>query len=113
MRDLLVAEASGDQDASLAVEMFVRRAAAGIAAAATSLAALDALVFTAGIGANAAPIRSRISARLGVLGVLALPDADTRADGVLTETGIRPAVLRVEAREDLVIAAEAASLLEG
>jgi acetate kinase len=113
MRDLLVAEASGDAEASLAVEMFVRRAAAGIAAAATAVPSLDALAFTGGIGANAGPIRSRIAARLGVLGVPALPDTATRSDGVLTEPGSRPAVLRVEAREDLVIAAESATLLGG
>ena len=74
-------------------------------------ATFDGLVFTGGIGANAGPVRSRIAARLSVLGLPALPDADTDADGVLTEPGSRPAVLRVEAREDLVIAAEAASLL--
>ena len=117
MRELLAAEASGDAAARLALELYVRRAAAGIAAAATSLPNLDALVFTGGIGANAAPIRARIAARLAVLGVPALPESDPRpgrdagADGVLTEPGRSPAVLRVEAREDLVIAAEVAALL--
>jgi acetate kinase len=110
MRLLLEAGASGDQDASLAVEMFVRRAAAGIAAAATALPLLDALVFTGGIGANAAVIRARIAGRLGVFGVPALPGSDVHADAVLTERASPPAVLRVEAREDLVIAAETAAL---
>jgi len=111
MRELLEVEASGDAAVSLALELFVRRAAAGIAAVATSLPSLDALVFTGGIGANAAPIRSRVAARLAVLGVPALPESDADAREMLTERGRRPAILRVEAREDLVIAAEAASLL--
>jgi acetate kinase len=111
MRELLEVEASGDAAVSLALELFVRRAAAGIAAVATSLPSLDALVFTGGIGANAAPIRSRVAARLAVLGVPALPESDGDAREMLTERGRRPAILRVEAREDLVIAAEAASLL--
>jgi acetate kinase len=110
MRLLLDSEASGDPDASLAVEMFVRRAAAGIAAAATALLSLDALVFTGGIGANASVIRARIAGRLAVLGVPAFPGSDAYADAVLTEGASPPAVLRVEAREDLVIAAETAAL---
>jgi acetate kinase len=111
MRELLEAERSGERAAALALELFVRRAAAGIAAAATSLPSLDALVFTGGIGANAAPIRARITSRLAVLGVPALAATDTRVDAVLTERDSRPAILRVEAREDLVIAAEAFKLL--
>ncbi len=112
MRTLLELEASRDADASLALEMFVRRAAAGIAAAASALPSLDALVFTGGIGANATPIRSRIAARLAVLGVPDLPESDLHSDAVLTRLEGRPAILRVEAREDLVIASEAVSLLE-
>jgi acetate kinase len=110
MRVLLDAEASGDAEAGLAVELFVRRAAAGIAAVATALPFLDALVFTGGIGANATPIRTRIAARLAVVGVPALPERDVHADTVLTERGNGPAVLRIEAREDLVIASQAAAL---
>jgi acetate kinase len=113
MRTLLEAEASGDPDASLAIDMFVRRAAGGIAAAATALPSLDGLVFTGGIGENAGPIRSRIAERLAVLGVPALPVRGAHSDGVLTKPGTSPAVLRVEAREDLVIAAEATALLGG
>jgi acetate kinase len=111
VRELLSAEASGDEAAALAIELFVRRAAGGTAAVATSLPALDALVFTGGIGANAAAIRSRVAARLAVLGVPALSPRDVRADAILTESGSRPAILRVEAREDVMIAAEAFLLL--
>jgi acetate kinase len=107
MRELLARAAAGDPAAALAVAMFVRRAAEGIAAAATSLRRLDAIVFTGGIGEHAAPIRERTVERLGVLGVLG-PLADTVADAILTPPGASPAVLRVEAREDLVIAAAAA-----
>ena len=54
MRELLALEAGGDEAATLALAMFVRRAAECIAAAATSLPVLDAIVFTGGIGENAA-----------------------------------------------------------
>ena len=109
MRELLGRAADRDERAALAVEVFVRRAAEGIAAAATSLPGLDALIFTAGIGERSAEIRERICARLAVLGLPAdLASADE--DAVLSADGVRPAVLRVAAREDLVIARATATL---
>jgi acetate kinase len=108
VRELLEREEAADEAAILAVELFVRSAAAGIGAAATALPALDAVVFTGGIGENAGAIRERIVGRLGVLdlrGPLAAPgDGDDQADLVLTPSGRTPAVLRIVAREDLVIA---------
>jgi acetate kinase len=113
VRELLAAEADGDARAALALAVFVSRAAECIAAAATSLRHLDALVFTAGIGENSAPIRARITARLGSLGLAPIPEAAVGEDAVLSEPGAVPAVLRVEAREDLVVARAAARLVEG
>lgn len=108
MRELLRAEGEGDQRASLAVELFVRRAAAGIAAAATSLPSLDALVFTGGIGEHAAGVRARIVERLAILGLSMLASGPgPGGDGVVAPGP--PAILRIHAREDLVIAAAAAS----
>jgi acetate kinase len=103
MRELLEREAGGDEQAALAIELFVRRAAEGIAAAATASPRLDALVFTGGIGEHAAPVRERVVGRLGSLGFgRVLSDADE--DAVLTPGGSRPAVVRIASREDLVIA---------
>jgi acetate kinase len=109
MRELLERDAAGDGPAALAVELFVRRAAEAVAAAATALPRLDALVFTGGIGEHAGPVRSRVVERLAVLG-LSGPLADPDGDAALSPDGARPAVLRVEAREDLVIAEAAAAL---
>lgn len=104
VRELLVAEAAGDDAAALALELFVRRAAAGIAAAATCLPVIDAVVFTGGIGENSGRMRARIAASLAVLGIPTIPDADVHEDEVLTDSGRTPAVLRIQAREDIVIA---------
>lgn len=109
MRALLERDAAGDEPAALAVELFVRRAAESVAAAATSLPRLDALVFTGGIGENAAPVRERIVGRLATLG-MGGPLSGAGGDAVLTAADRRPAVVRVEAREDLVIAEAAATL---
>jgi acetate kinase len=101
VRELLDAEAAGDERSALALAMFVRRAAAAIAAAATTLPRLDAIVFTGGIGSNSAPIRDRIASRLAVLGV--------GREGARAAVAILP----VEAREDLVIASAALATVAG
>jgi acetate kinase len=110
VRALLAAEAEGDERAALALELFVRRAAAGIAAAATELRRLDGVVFTGGIGENAGPVRARIAARLGAIGVATISPEDPGQDAVLSAGGHMPAVLRIGAREDVVIAEATAEL---
>ena len=104
VRELLAAEATGDEAAVLALDMFTRRAAAGIAAAATCLPNVDAIVFTGGIGENSAVIRARIAGRLAILGVPPVPTGDVDEDRVLASGPGAPAVLRIESREDIVIA---------
>jgi acetate kinase len=84
----------GDARARLAIEMFVDRAAAEIAAAATRLRRIDAIVFTGGIGEHARSIRGSIVRRLAALHV----------------GSAAPRTLVVEAREDLVIARAALRL---
>jgi acetate kinase len=110
MRALVEAETAGDERAALAIDLFVRRAAESMAAAATALSRLDAVVFTGGIGEHAAPVREGIVGRLSNLGVRG-PLATMDADALLTPAGRRPAVLAIEAREDLVIAEAARSVV--
>jgi acetate kinase len=113
VRELMLAEAAGDEAAALALELFVRRAAAGIAAAATSLPALDGVVLTGGIGENSGAMRARISARLSAVGVPTIPGGDVSDDAVLSPPGATTAVLRIRAREEIVIADAVRSVLEG
>ena len=109
VRELEAAADAGDPDARLALEMFVTRAAAGIGAAATWLPLLDAIAFTGGIGEHAARLRAAIVGRLAALGVPAIEASETAEDRVLAAGP--PAVLRVAAREDLVMARVAESLV--
>ena len=85
---------SGDvRDASpLALDVFVHRVAAAVAAMAAACGGIDALAFTGGIGEHARAIRERIVERVGFLG-------DFRVEVVAS-------------REELVIAAETRRLLE-
>jgi acetate kinase len=109
VRRLDAAARDGDARARLALEMFAARAAAGIAAAATWLPALDALVFTGGIGEHAAGVRRAIVDHLAILGLSPLGDDETGEDRILA--GPPRAILRVEAREDLVMARAAERLV--
>jgi acetate kinase len=105
LREVLAAATRGEEDAALAVDMFVARAAAGIAAAATALRRWDALVFTGGIGEHAAGTRREIVSRLATLGVPPIGADEVGRDRALAAGP--PAVIRLEAREDLVAAGQA------
>jgi acetate kinase len=111
VRQLVDEAAAGNRRAQLALDIFVLRAAEGICAAASNLVRLDALVFTGGIGENSAALRSAICARLAVLNVPALDGRGTDVDAILAGGDGVPAVVRVAAREDLVMAEAATALV--
>lgn len=77
VRDLL---ASDDPRAKLALDYFAWRTAQAVTALGTALGGLDGIVFTAGIGENAAPVRAAICARLAWIG-LALDETANAAHG--------------------------------
>jgi acetate kinase len=99
----------------LALDVFAHRVAGAVAAMAAAVRGLDALVFTAGIGEGSALVRERVCERLGFLGVVldaarndsAEPDCDVAADGSAAR------VLVIRAREELVAARAARTLLAG
>jgi acetate kinase len=118
LRDVEVAADAGDGRARLALEMFIDRAATGIGGVSVALPRLDALVFTGGIGEHAGRVRAAIVERLAVLGCRPIPAEESGEDGVLAaDPGVdttdvaHPATLRIEAREDLVIARAVTTLV--
>jgi acetate kinase len=109
MRDLLQRRAQGDPAAILAVEVYVHRLRAKIAAMAAATNGTDALVFTAGVGENASDIRAITCGHLRWLGV----SLDTEANQTVTsedrDISGRDAEIRtlvIHAREELVVAAQ-------
>ena len=66
MQDLLDSSAPG---ARRAVDYFVYQLAREVASMAAAMGGMDALVFTAGIGENSAPIRQAVCERLAWMGV--------------------------------------------
>src|SRR5439155_6540053 len=91
MRDLLDREAT-DPRAAEAVEIFCYQARKFIGALAAVLGGLDTLVFTGGIGENAAAVRERIAAGLGFLGVRLDPARNAGHAPVISVDGSAVAV---------------------
>jgi acetate kinase len=111
MRELL---ARDDDDATLAVDIYLHRLASSIAAMTVSLGGLDVLVFTGGVGEHSVEIRRRVGTRLRHLGI-EIDDALNRAveEGSVQRAESDVAVLVVTSREDLEIARNTESLLRG
>jgi acetate kinase len=111
--DLL--ERSDSADAKLALSVFVHRVTGAVAAMAAALGGLDGLVFTAGIGENSSWVRAQICAPLGFVGVVLDDDANREAkpDAEIATSGSTARVVVLRAREDIVAARAARSLLTG
>jgi len=103
MRDLLSREAS-DPRAAAAVALFCYTAKKHLGALVATLGGLDTLVFTGGIGEHAAPVRERICAGLGFLGITIDAGRNAAHAPVISADGA-PVTVRVMATdEDLMIA---------
>jgi len=108
MREVL---AGGD---GAALEAYLHRLRALIAAMAAAMDGLDLLVFTGGIGEHAAPIRSGAAEGLGFLGVAIDEELNEGSgDREVTRAGSAVRTLVVAAREDLEIARQVRQLLAG
>lgn len=80
MRDLLGRAGRGDARASLAIEVFCYRVRKYIGSYLAAMNGADALIFTAGIGENAAEVRARICAGMDGLGIALDTAANNRGD---------------------------------
>jgi len=113
MRAIIDGATAGEPDARLALDVYIHRLRAGIAAMAASLGGIDALVFTGGVGERAPAVRVLAAQGLGFLGVVLDParnergpeDREVGADGA----GVRTLV--IVAREDLQIVYEVRGVL--
>src|SRR5438132_9166205 len=109
-RELL---ASDSPRARFAVELFCNRVARHIASLAAALGGLDGIVFTAGVGENAAPVRSAICRACAWLG-LELDEAATREHTSRISTSkSRVAAYVIKTDENLMIARHARALVSG
>lgn len=103
-QDVREIEAAGTEAAGRALAHFAYRVRREVGALAASVGGLDALVFTAGIGENAAALRARICEGLGFLGVEVDPARNAANAPEISPPGARAKVLVRRTDEERMIA---------
>jgi acetate kinase len=106
MRTLTEKAGAGDERAQLALDVFAYRIKKYIGAYTAALGKLDAVIFTGGIGENAAGIRAAICSDLGQIGI-ELDESrnkSARSESRVSSDKSRVAVLVVPTNEEAAIA---------
>ncbi len=107
MRDLVEAAQSGDAASTLAFDVYIHRLRHYLGAYLAVLGGADAIVFTAGVGENSAPVRAAALAGLEGLGIRLdsrLNEAPSRDARIISATDSPIVVLVVPTNEELEIA---------
>lgn len=107
----LVAAAADDPAAALAMDTFNHRVRREMAAAATNLDRLDAVVFTGEIGWDQPEVRHDVCAGLRLLGVVPPTGGNRPEDGPVSGPGAAVPVLVVQPREEVELARQAVDQL--
>lgn len=114
MRDINKAAEAGNEDAAMATAIYTYRIKKYIGAYAAILNGLDAVVFTAGVGENAANIRELVCSNLQYLGINIDSEKNLKAGGAMREvnTATSPVkILVIATNEELEIARQCYELL--
>ena len=109
-RELL---ASDDPRARFAIEVFCYRVAGHIGSLTAALGGLDGIVFTAGVGENAAPVRSMICRACAWLGLELDEGANREHQQRISSHNSRVAAYVIKTDENLMIARHARALVGG
>ena len=113
MREGLKSAEEGSARSRLALDVYLHRLRAAIAAMAAAMGGFDALVFTGGVGEHSGQVRALACSGLQFLGVRVDEklNRSARPDAVLSAARSPVATLVIEAREDLEIAREVRGVL--
>ena len=109
MRTLLE---SDDPRAEAAVAFFCYRISRELGSLAAALGGLDALVFTGGIGENAAPVRARVLRQAAWLGLAIDEEANNNAGPCISTGGSTAQAWVIATQEELTIANHTKVVLE-
>ena len=112
MRDLL-AQQHSDLRAAEAIELFCYSAKRWVGALAAALGGLDTLVFSGGIGENAAEVRARICAGLHFLGLELDSERNAANQAIISTDSSRITVRMIRTDEEAMIARYTQRLLVG
>ena len=110
MRDLLAIEAT-DHRAAEAITLFCYQAKKSLGALTTVLGGLDTVIFSGGIGENAAPVRSRICEGLSYLGIELDEARNAAHEAVISANASRVTLRVIKTDEELIIAQSVARVL--
>jgi acetate kinase len=116
LREVRRLVAEGDKHAALALDVFCHRIRKYVGAYMAVLGHTDAIAFTAGIGENDAVVRARSLSGLEDLGIRIDEERNTapsRDARVISAEGSPVAVLVIPTDEELEMARQAVSLLDG
>ena len=105
MRDVQAAMEAGDPDATLALEMYVDRIQKHIGQYFAVLNGADAIIFTAGVGENAAGVREKVITGISWFGCDVDPEKNVfGVTGDISTEAAKIRVLVIPTDEELVIA---------
>ena len=115
MRKVLAKRRAGDPRAVLALDVYMHRLRAEIAAMAAALGGVDALAFTGGVGERSPEVREEACRGLGFLGIAldVKANGQVASDRDVSAPGAPGRVLVIAAREDLEIARQVRATLRG
>jgi len=116
MRHLLNSMAAGDERSKLAVQVFCYRIRKYIGAYWAALGRLDAIIFTGGIGQNAAMVRQLVCDRLDALGATLDEGRNLSLggrEGVISAPNSRVSIWAIPTNEELLIARDTYRVVHG
>jgi acetate kinase len=104
----------GNQYAAAAIEVFSYRVAKYIGSYVAAMNGVDAIAFTAGIGENAAIVRSKVLSYFGYLGITVDAEANSKRgeDTVISTPDSKVKVAVIPTNEELAICRETVALVK-
>jgi acetate kinase len=113
LRDLTEAAATGNTQAQLALDVFVRAIRHYLGAFMLSLGGVDAITFSGGIGENSAMIRGAVLKDLSAFGIEidAEVNRTIKGEGIISAASSPVKVFVVPANEEMIIARETVAVV--
>ena len=113
-RDLSEGAEAGNANAKLALEVFAYNVVKTIGAYVAAMNGVDAIVFTAGIGENAADVREMIVGNLGYLGIELDAEANKKRgdNNIISTADSKVKVAVVPTNEELAICRDTVALVQ-
>lgn len=113
-RDLNEAAENGNQDAANAIEVLSYGIAKFVGGYVAAMNGVDAIVFTAGIGENACPVREKVVSYLGYLGITLDKEANSKRgeEIVISTPDSKVKVAVIPTNEELAICRETVALVK-